>query len=125
MLETEIVEQNVDIEQDEDINTQESILQTQNINGLVPDITTAVQDVSDTRSEDNVPVTKQDTSVITDIDSKAWESLTQHISAQQELIETLKSELKVVITPAAKMEGDDEQTHFILGYHLILCSRHC
>ena len=48
-------------------------------------------------------------------DSNAWESLMQQMSAQQELIGMLKSELKVVISPAAKMEGDDEQTHFYTG----------
>jgi len=91
-------------------------LQTQNINGLVPDITTAVHDVSDTRSEDNVPVTKQDTSVITDIDPiKSMGIFDTTHSAQLELIEMLKSELKIVITLAAKMEDDDEQTHFYTG----------
>ena len=39
----------------------------------------------------------------------------QQMSAQQELIGMLKSELKVVVSPAAKMEGDDEQTHFYTG----------
>ena len=37
------------------------------------------------------------------------------MSAQQELIGMLKSKLKVVINPATKMEGDDEQTHFYTG----------
>ena len=38
-----------------------------------------------------------------------------NVSAQQELIGMLKSELKVVISPAAKMEGDNDQTHFYTG----------
>ena len=39
----------------------------------------------------------------------------QQMSAQQELIGMLKSKLKVVMSQAAKMEGDDEQTHFYTG----------
>ena len=51
--------------------------------------------------------------MITDVDSIAWESLMQQMSAKQELIGMLKK--KVVISPAAKMEGDDDQTHFYTG----------
>ena len=48
----------------------------------------------------------------------------QQMSAQQELIGMLKSGLKVVISQAAKTEDDNEQTHFTLGYHLMLCYHH-
>ena len=79
--------------------------------------TTAVHDGSsiDSDSEQDIPVANQDKGLITDVDSIAWESLMQQMSAQQELIGMLKSELKVVISPAAKMEGDDDQTHFYTG----------
>ena len=84
--------------------------------------TTVVHDESsiDSDNEQDIPISKQDKSLITDVDSNAWESLMQQMSAQQELIGMLKSELKVVISAAAKMEGDDEQT--FLHRATILCS---
>ena len=76
--------------------------------------TTVVHDENsiDSVNEQDIPISKQDKSLITDVDWNAWESLMQQMSVQQELIGMLKSELKVVISPTAKMEGDDEQTHF-------------
>ena len=64
--------------------------------------------------EQNTSVTKHDKSLITNVDSKIWEgiNLMQQVAAQQELIAMLKSELKVAISPSAKLEGDDEQSHF-------------
>ena len=53
-----------------------------------------------------------DKSVSTDIDSKSWQSFTQSLSAQQQIITMLRSELNSCKSPSARMEGDDKQTQF-------------
>ena len=89
--------------------------------------TTVVHDESsiDSDNEQDIPISKQDKSLITDVDSNAWESLMQQMSAQQELIGMLKSELKVVVSPAAKKKVMMNRHIFTPGYHLMLCSHHC
>ena len=56
-----------------------------------------------------------DKSVSTDIDSKSWQSFTQSLSAQQQIITMLRSELNSCKSPSARMEGDDKQTQFYTG----------
>ena len=56
-----------------------------------------------------------DKSVSTDIDSKSWQSFTQSLSAQQQIITMLRSELNSCNIPSARMEGDDKQTQFYTG----------
>ena len=57
-------------------------------------------------------VTKYDKMVVTDIDSKSWESVMQSLSSQQQLIAILKHDINKFSSPSARMEGDDKQTHF-------------
>ena len=56
-----------------------------------------------------------DKSVSTDIDSKSWQSCTQSLSAQQQIITMLRSEINSCKSPSARMVGDDKQTQFYTG----------
>ena len=88
--------------------------------GQILDTTVVHQSSINSGNEQDIPISKQYKSLITDVDSNAWESLMQQMSAQQELIGMLKTELKVVISPVMM-----NRHIFIPGYHLMLCSHHC
>lgn len=65
-FESEVIEQNVEVEQDEHIDTKESMSQTQNI--TIGQITT-IHNIIASDNEWDVPVTKHDNkSLITDVD---------------------------------------------------------
>ena len=74
------------------------------------------------------PIVKQDVSISTDIDSDSWHNMQRTLIHQQELIILLKAEKKKFqLSPAEKLNGDNEQTHFytrLASYALFdsLCS---
>ena len=68
---------------------------------------------------------KQDVSINTEIDSDLWHNMQSTLAQQQELIALLSAEKKKLqLSPADKLNGDDEQTHFYTGlasYALFNC----
>ena len=62
-----------------------------------------------------------DKSVTTDIDSKSWQSFTQNLSAQQQTITMLQSEINSYKSPSARTEGDDKQTQFLHWTSKLCC----
>ena len=70
-------------------------------------------------------VQKQDVSINTDIDSNLWHNMQSTLAQQEELIALLSAEKKKLqLSPADKLNGDDERTHFYTGlasYALFNC----
>ena len=109
-------EQNTDTEECEATDTVLRINDevVSNMIGVAQDVHTPKYDAEiqcNITSDDTqgTSVTKYDKMVVTDIDSKSWESVMQSLSSQQ-LIAILKHDINKFSSPSARMEGDDKQT---------------
>ena len=59
---------------------------------------------------------KQNASTNTDIDSDSWHTMQRTLAYQHKLITLLNAEKKKLqLSPADKLNGDNEQTHFYTG----------